>query len=139
VKDSTSRSEVDKMDVGKIKVKYAVITEASLKPSREEGNWEDNIAVINLKEQKLYVGAEPSNNDPILFLEPFTITLKGKAYTINRVKTPAFVKGEILIVNAETEREIAGRQRKPSKWYVKYEVYDNVEEAVKKALEVGKE
>jgi hypothetical protein len=121
------------------KIKYAVITEASLKPSGEEGNWEDSIAVINPEEQTLYVGAEPSNNDSILFLEPFTITLKDKAYTINRVKTPAFMKGEILIIDAETEREIAGLRRKPSKWDVKYEVYDNVEEAVKKALEVGGE
>lgn len=139
MKDSTSRSEVDKMDGGKIKVKYAVITEASLKPSEEEGNWADDIAVINLKEQALYVGALPSPSDPILFIKPSTITLKDKAYTINRVKTPAFMKGEILIVDAETEREIAGLRRKPSKWDVKYEVYDNVEEAVKRALEVGEE
>jgi hypothetical protein len=119
------------------KIKYAVITEASLKPSEEEGNWEDNIAVI--KERTLYVGAEPSDNDSILFLEPFTITLKGKAYTINRVKTPAFMKGEILIIDAETEREIAGLRRKPSKWDVEYEVYDNLEDAIKRALEVEEE
>jgi len=121
------------------KIKYAVITEASLKPDKEEGNWEDTLAVINPEEQTLYVDAEPPNDDTTLFLEPFTVTTKGKTYTIDKVKIPVFMKGEILIVDAKTEREITGRHRKPSKWFVEYEIYDNLEDAIKRALEVEEE
>jgi hypothetical protein len=120
------------------KVKFAVITKASLKPCEDEGNWADEWAVINPKENTIYVGADlpPIPRGNVLFVDPFQVTVKGKTYTLERVRVPVFEKGEILILDAESGREIAGHERKPSKWFVEYEVYDSLEEAIKKAISV---
>lgn len=47
---------------------------------------------------------------------------------------PVFKLGEILILN-EYGRSIPDG-RKPSKWFVEYEVFDNIEAAIKRAKEV---
>ena len=50
------------------------------------------------------------------------------------IKVPVFEEGEILVCD-DHEIEI-GKMRKPWKWDVEYEMFDDVEEAVKKAAEV---
>jgi len=52
---------------------------------------------------------------------------------------PVFALGEILILDGPYGREIAGMRRKPSKWFVDVEEFDNPDDAVKKAQEVLKE
>jgi hypothetical protein len=115
-------------------VKFAVITKASLKPLENKGNWADEWAVINPEEKTMFIGADfyPNDKDKtVLPGVPFQVTVKGKTYTLERVRVPVFVEGEILILEAESGREIAGHLRKPSKWFVEYEVYDSLEEAIK--------
>lgn len=53
------------------------------------------------------------------------------------VRLQNFVLGEILI--CEDGREVAGRGRKPSKWFVGRRIFDNVEDAIKCAQEVLKD
>ena len=52
-------------------------------------------------------------------------------------RQPAFALGEILILNAGTDREIGGIQRKPSKWFIEYETFDTVEQAIERSREVA--
>jgi len=54
------------------------------------------------------------------------------------VRLPAFVLGEILILN-EHEREVDGHMRKPSKWTVEYECFDTLRKAVACTRKVLKE
>ena len=51
------------------------------------------------------------------------------------VSLPVFTLGEVLIVDSGG-REVVGAQRKPSKWYVDYEGFVTVEQAVQRAQEV---
>ncbi len=50
------------------------------------------------------------------------------------VQTPVFTVGEILIT--QNGREIAGKGRKPSKWDVEYESFDDLNDALVRALEI---
>lgn len=52
-----------------------------------------------------------------------------------RLRTPVFSLGEILILDSDG-RELNGRGRKPSRWGVTVEYFDNIEEAVTKAQEL---
>lgn len=56
--------------------------------------------------------------------------------TAMMLSIPVFHVGEILILN-EGGREISGLGRKPSKWDIEYEVFDMIEGAVQRALEVA--
>lgn len=47
---------------------------------------------------------------------------------------PVFYSGEIIVVD-ELGREIGGMGRKPSKWFVEYEVFGDVGDAIKCSLE----
>lgn len=51
------------------------------------------------------------------------------------IRTPVFTLGEILVLN-ECGREIGGHGRKPSKWWVEYEEFPTIEQAIKRAEEV---
>lgn len=51
------------------------------------------------------------------------------------VSTPNFDIGEILIVD-ESGREITGKMRKPSKWYVETECFDSLEKAITRSLAI---
>lgn len=53
------------------------------------------------------------------------------------INSKVFHLGEILILD-EYGREIAGIQRKPSKWYVEYKEFDNLEDAVKLTKRIQK-
>lgn len=52
------------------------------------------------------------------------------------IKTPVFVEGEIIIADSRSGREVDGHQRKPSKWYVEYETYKTLEEAVNRSRDL---
>lgn len=52
-----------------------------------------------------------------------------------KIQLPVFYLGEILIVDKDCGREIIGRGRKPGKWFVEYETFATIEEAIKKAKE----
>lgn len=117
-------------------VRFAVITKASLKPSDDAGNWGDELAVINEQESTIYIGADVDEKDKVIGpVVPFTISVKGKSYNMEYIRVPVFQEGEILIID-ESGREIAGLGRKPSKWAVEYEVFDNLEDAIKKAHQI---
>jgi len=122
-------------------MKFIVITKASLKPHDDVGNWADEIAAINDKEEEpcLYVGITDAPDLPkenlIPSTTPFVIEKNGCRFNVERIRTPVFEEGEILIVD-ETGREVAGRCRKPSKWLVEYEEFDDLAKAVKRAREI---
>lgn len=58
------------------------------------------------------------------------------ANLILAIRTPVFKVGEILIMGLDG-REVTGDGRKPSKWDVTCEEFDNVEAAITRAREVG--
>ena len=125
---------------GEEKIKFVVITKASTKPCGEAGNWADTIAVINDKEDEpyLYIDADPGGfpeENILAGLSPFTVENNNRRFKIRWIRVPVFEPGEILIVD-ETGREVAGYCRKPSKWMVEYEEFDNLEEAIKRAREI---
>ncbi len=55
------------------------------------------------------------------------------------IRMPAFVLGEVVILDKEYGREVCGRQRKPSKWFIETEMFNSLEKAVKRSQEVLKE
>lgn len=52
------------------------------------------------------------------------------------LRCPVFTVGEILILDA-SGREVGGRGRKPSKWDVEVEYFDDLGAAVRRAREVS--
>lgn len=52
------------------------------------------------------------------------------------LRVPVFTAGEILILG-EDGREVAPPGRKPDKWQVQYEEFDDVHEAIARAREVS--
>lgn len=51
------------------------------------------------------------------------------------IKDQVFTLGEILVLN-EYGREISGHGRKPGKWFVEYEEFKNINDAIRCAKEV---
>lgn len=51
------------------------------------------------------------------------------------IRTPVFAVGELLVLN-ESGREVGANGRKPSKWFVEVEEFDNIDDAVRRAREV---
>jgi len=56
--------------------------------------------------------------------------------SIGTCKTAVFEKGEIVICNINNGREVCYPGRKPSKWDVEYDVFDNLDNAVKRSQEL---
>ena len=52
--------------------------------------------------------------------------------------TQVFWKGEILVLD-ESGREIGGVGRKPSKWFVTCEHFNNIEDAIRRSREVTRD
>lgn len=50
--------------------------------------------------------------------------------------TQVFWRGEIIVLDSDG-REVGGQGRKPSKWYVTCEEFDNIEDAVARSREVS--
>lgn len=54
-------------------------------------------------------------------------------------KRPVFDLGEILILDSPYGREVCGRGRKPSKWFVEFEHFTKLEYAVKRSQSLFQE
>ena len=103
-----------------MKIKYCVITEIK--------KLEDNLAddfLLEMDEGLVVWGDIPDRFLP----EAIEETKK------TEIKVAVFDEGEILICDECGE---IGGERKPWKYGVTYEMFDNVEAAVKKSLEVRK-
>ena len=120
--------------------KFIVITKVP--NALEEGNLADEM--FFLKGNTLYLDVpekeEELKQGSVLFppVAPVEITYMDlasktkKIAFIDSIKGPVFVLGEILVVD-ESGREIGGKGRKPSKWWVEHETFNNVEDAVKRS------
>jgi hypothetical protein len=51
------------------------------------------------------------------------------------LRAPCFTLGEILILDG-SGREVCGRGRKPSKWFIETEGFGTIEEAAARAIEI---
>ena len=109
-----------------MKISYIVITKL---PEDQDGNEYDEL----MQEKKYRVGFGP-DGDIIenRWCIPKEYNHKKKSI---RVKLPAFSLGEIIIAS-ESGRELVGRGRKPDKWFVEYETFKNIEDAVIRARQV---
>jgi len=103
---------------------YCVITE--LGPS---GNLCDNFA-MRLPDEVGVGGAVYTTEFPAEAINEETVRTD-----LVQVKMPAFVVGELLVLN-ECGREVCGHGRKPSKWFIGYEVYEDVQAAIARAVAV---
>lgn len=119
------------------KIQFAVITEIPT----DYGNYACSELLINPYVDKHVVGAnivvEPPEFDEHLFADAIRFRDSG-ATTIDLTKkqmlmcnTPVFRLGEILVIG-DCDRTIPDG-RKPSKWNVGCEYFDNIEDAVKRA------
>ena len=62
-------------------------------------------------------------------------TDKAKPVGMN-YKVEVFQEGEIVICDKRWHREVCSPGRKPDKWGVDYEVFDNLEDAIKRGREL---
>jgi len=106
----------------RIDVRFIVITRAD---ELDEGNLY-HATLFKSPDGVLYVDVCPSKE----LLE------KGWRFR-GFARRPCFTKGEVLIVDGHG-REVAPPGRRPAKWGVRYEVFDTLEEAVRRAREVAK-
>ena len=122
------------------KYKFVVIEEANTDPAKD-ANWADTNLV--LYQDGIYVDADRTRKEQMdlpSLLHSFVVAVKTKRgpfrgwkkWRIERIRKPAFEKGEILIVD-EHGREVGPFGRKPWKWQVRYREFDDLEEAVKYA------
>jgi len=79
----------------------------------------------------MYNGYDHSNDCPITI-----IGFSDKDKAIGECKVPVFEEGEIIICDTDNGREICYPGRKPSKWGVDFEIFDNLDDAVKRAREI---
>jgi hypothetical protein len=52
-------------------------------------------------------------------------------------RLPVFCLGEIVILDRKGGREVAGRMRKPSKWFVEVEEFRSLKKAIARSHEVN--
>jgi hypothetical protein len=86
----------------------------------------------NLYHKYLY---KTTNEHGIEVLRGFEDTIEEDQHDMILAELPVFTLGEIIIVD-DNEREVGGIRRKASKWWVEYELFDNLDEAVAKANEI---
>lgn len=84
----------------------------------------------NMAHDFMYEGWDFSNDCKIP-----VIGISNTAKPIGDCKTPVFEEGEIVICDIEAGREVCYPGRKPSKWDVEYDIFDNLDDAVKKSQE----
>ena len=97
---------------------FIVITKVPDTEAGEKGNLADNLLTRG-RDGEAYVG------------------VLGEGYTlIGSVRCLVFEAGEILIVD-DNGREVGYPGRKPSKWSVEYEEFDDLDKAVSAALAVN--
>ena len=119
---------------------FAVITEVE-----DEGNYATGEAYVNPTIDNCTVGSKiiinPSKFNEKLFAEAVKKNWEG-CTTIDLTKeqmffcsVPVFRLGEIMVMDSEHGRTIPDG-RKPSKWFVSYETFEDIELAIKRAKEV---
>lgn len=123
------------------KYQFAVITDVG---NDNGGNYACSELLIDPDADKHVVGSNIIVDAPIdedLFVEAVKFRDSG-ANTIDLTKrqmlfcnTPVFKLGEIMVVDRATDRTVPD-DRKPSKWDVGCEYFDDVESAIKRAKEV---
>jgi len=137
----TFNSEIGAIQT-KSKYKFIVITKVPMYPS--EGNLADDLLLFHKGEfvlsdnisKKLLDKAFKHQNKFYNYTDSETnhITVKripGKNdTTVFPIKEENFRVGELLVVDAEYEREISYPCRKPSKWLVEYKIFNTLDEAV---------
>lgn len=89
-------------------------------------NTPDLLEQGNTAHEYMYDGYDFTNEEKVLCIGTSKI---GKP--VGRCKVEVFSVGEIVICD-ENGREIGYPGRKPSKWYVSYEIFDNLNEAIDK-------
>jgi hypothetical protein len=99
---------------------FCVITKV---PScKERGNLYDSILVRDDKKEEGFLAfRELDEDEDIEAIEEKDLIW---------AKRQVFELGEILILDGEYGREVAGRGRKPYKWFVECKHFDNIEQAV---------
>jgi hypothetical protein len=103
---------------------FCVITK--IPPHHERGNMSDTALVRDHTEKEegfptyREIGPEEDMGDM-------------KANDLIWAKLPVFDLGEILILDSPYGREVCGRGRKPSKWFVEFEHFTKLEYAVKRS------
>jgi len=117
---------------------FIVITEVS---EDNEGNYSCSEALINPNGEKHVVGSNIIVS-PNMTYELFTKALENRDTKIIDLSVeqvifcsiPVFSLGEILIMDSHDRTIPDGR--KPSKWSVTYETFNDIEKAIKRAREV---
>ena len=82
----------------------------------------------NMAHEGMYDGWDFSNNRKIP-----VIGLSDTGQFLGDCKVPVFKEGEIVTCDVINGREVGYPGRKPSKWSVDFEVFDNLDDAVKRA------
>lgn len=125
-------------------VVFAVITEVD----EYYGNYACAQLLVNPEAPSNVAGANLLVNPPekqfsedmyvkaIMYPPQNTIDLSQKQIVI--CNTPVFFKGELLVLDSIYGRSIPDG-RKPSKWFVAYECFEKIEDAVKRAKTVYEE
>jgi len=85
----------------------------------------------NMAHELMYDGWDYSNNRKIP-----VIGLSDTLKPLGECKVPVFEEGEIVICDIDIGREVCYPGRKPSKWGVVYDVFDSLDNAVKRAKEL---
>lgn len=85
----------------------------------------------NMANDFMYEGQD-SDGDKIICIGMTNKSIK----PIGDCFVSVFEEGEIVICNTADGREVCYPGRKPSKWDVEYEVFDNLNGAVKRAQEL---
>jgi len=90
----------------------------------------------NLVGSKILVDPEVSSDEfaqALTGINPDTIDMSKKQFLFGN--RPAFVLGEIMVMDSHDRTIPDGR--KPSKWWVSYERFDDIEDAIKRSKEVS--
>ncbi len=103
---------------------FTVVTEV---PEPEEGT---NMASV----MGLYEVAPESEDNPY-GLKVRALSGQQAMGIMLKLRRPVFILGEILLLDS-FGREYAGQGRKPDKWEVKTETFDNIKDAIARAQEV---
>ena len=90
----------------------------------------------NCADSFIYVKTDTKDSDePQYFLECYHDVDDAQMEISVECKVPVFQVGEVLILN-DYGREIPYPGRKPSKWYVDYEMYDDLDAALERSRDV---
>lgn len=120
---------------------FAVITDIG---DDIDGNYACGELLINPDSEKCIVGSNLVVDPPFYFIEKYfrDAVIRDRDAPIDVTKKqmifcsiPVFSLGEILIMDEANDRTIPDG-RKPNKWDVKYETFNDIDLAIKRAKEI---